>query len=112
MGHDAFLQHCDPNNPIAPENFTQDGILNDFRPDVFLITGVPRVDDATPITDPRVAVQAKVGQTILLRLLCAGYTVQKFVIDELDAEVIAFDGRALGRPPESRYSFPHHHGCS
>jgi FtsP/CotA-like multicopper oxidase with cupredoxin domain len=105
LGHDAFMQKCREDDPMAPETFSQDGILNDFRPDVFLITGVPTVDDATPIRAPLVSVEANVGQTILIRVGSAGYTVQRYILD-IDAEVIAMDGRALGVPPASRYSRP------
>jgi FtsP/CotA-like multicopper oxidase with cupredoxin domain len=103
--HDAFMQECDSNDPVAPETFSQDGFLNDFRPDIFVINGVARVDDDTPITDPRVAIHARVGQTILLRILHAGYTVQRFTLG-LDAEAIAFDGRPFGVPPFGKYSRP------
>ncbi|MBI5664981.1 MAG: multicopper oxidase domain-containing protein [Nitrospirae bacterium] len=103
--HDAFMQKCDPNDPSAPGPFTQNGFLNDFRPDIFLITGVPRLDDDTPIMDPAVAVYAKVGQTILLRILHSGYTVQRYTIG-IDAEAIAFDGRPFGVPPFGKYSKP------
>lgn len=106
LGHAAFMQQCDHDDPVNPENFSRDGFLNDFRPDVFLITGVPRANDATPITDPRVAITAAAGQTILLRILNAGYTVQRFIIEGLDAEVIGTDGRVLGAPPDNIYSQP------
>jgi FtsP/CotA-like multicopper oxidase with cupredoxin domain len=105
LKHKAFMQDCRPADPVAPDSFTQDGFLNDFRPDVFLITGVPRVDDATPIKAPLVSLDAQVGQTLLVRVLNAGYTVQKYYVG-LDAEVIAMDGRALGVPPASKYSHP------
>lgn len=105
LKHKAFMQDCRPDDPLARESFTQDGILNDFRPDVFLITGVPRVNDAIPIKAPLVSLDARVGQTILARVLNAGYTVQKYFLG-LDAELIAMDGRALGVPPTTRYSRP------
>jgi len=105
LKHKAFMQDCRPDEPVARRTFTQDGILNDFRPDVFLITGVPRVNDATPIKAPLISLNARVGQTILARVLNAGYTVQKYFIG-LDADLIAMDGRALGVPPTSRYSRP------
>jgi FtsP/CotA-like multicopper oxidase with cupredoxin domain len=103
--HDAFMQKCDPSDPVNPAHFTQDGFLNDFRPDIFIINGVARVDDDTPIMDPRVAVNAKVGQTILLRILHSGYMVQRYTIG-IDAEAIAFDGRPFGVPPFNKYSRP------
>ncbi|MBI5056904.1 MAG: multicopper oxidase domain-containing protein [Nitrospirae bacterium] len=104
LQHNAFMSHCgaDPNNA---DTFTSDGILHDFRPTVFVITGAVRKDDSTPITDPRVAINAQVGETILLRVVNAGYTVQRFTLG-IDADVIAMDGRALGVPPSGKYSFP------
>ncbi len=109
LGHNAYMQSCDANDPAGPGTFTQDGLLNDFRPDVFVITGVPQVDAQStappPITDPRVAVSARVGQTILIRLVHAGYTVQQYTIG-LDARVIATDGYPLGTTPFTQYSSP------
>lgn len=105
LGHAAFLQKNDPDSPVDPNNFTHNGMLNNFMPDVFVINGAVRVDDATPITDPRVAVTAGAGQTILMRIANAGYTVQNFIFD-IDVEVIAMDGRGLGVPPYGVYSHP------
>jgi hypothetical protein len=105
LGHDAYMQQCVPDEPVGPTTFSRDGILNDFRPDVFLITGVPRAADAVPIADSRVAVNAAAGQTVLIRVLNAGYTVQQYTLD-LDAQVIAMDGRPHGVPPFGSYSFP------
>ena len=82
----------------------EDATLNDFNPTAFLVTGVP--SSGAPITDPRVAINARVGQTILLRAASAGYTVQRFTISGLDAEVIEIDGRPLGQTPHSPYSRP------
>lgn len=105
LGHDAFMQECRREDPMARSTFSQDGILNDFRPDVFLITGVPAVNDSTPISAPLVSAELQVGQTLLARVLNAGYTVQKLYLD-IDAEVIGMDGRALGVPPAGVYSHP------
>lgn len=105
LGHDAHMQVCDSNDPMAAGTFSQDGMLNNFMPDIFVITGVPRVDDATPITDPRVAVNAQTGQTVLIRVVNAGYTIQQYTFG-LDVTVIAMDGRALGVPPFSDFSYP------
>ncbi len=115
LGHDAFMQQCDQNDPVAPGLFTNDGILNDFRPDIFLITGVVSVPDSIDpatgasvgavITDPAVATNAGVGQNILIRLLNAGYTIQEYTLG-IDATVIAEDGHPLGAPPFGQYSFP------
>jgi hypothetical protein len=113
--HDAFMQGCDPNDPVNPNLFTHDGILNDFQPDIFLISGVVSVpasiDPGTgapvgaPITDPAVAVTAQVGQNILIRLLNAGYTIQEYRLG-IDATVIGEDGHPLGVPPVDQYSSP------
>ncbi|MBI5507885.1 MAG: multicopper oxidase domain-containing protein [Deltaproteobacteria bacterium] len=105
LGHEAFMQKCDEADPVRRDDFSHGGILNDFRPDVFLVTGVPAARRDPKIVDPRVAVSAHAGQTILLRVLNAGYTVQRFTLD-LDAEVIAMDGRPLGVPPYGVYSSP------
>jgi hypothetical protein len=103
LDHNAFMQSCNPNDPVAPGTFDQQGFLNDFRPQVFHITGV--VSAGAPIVDPRAAIHARVGQTILVRLIHAGYTVQQYTLG-LDATVIGIEGRALGVPPAQRYSFP------
>lgn len=70
-------------------------ILNTFRPGYFLITGVP-----APLTetDPRVAVKCVAGQTVLLRILNAGYTVHHWTIEGLDATVNSVDGFPLEEP--------------
>ncbi len=104
LDHDAFMQACDPDDPISARNFTQNGILNNFRPDVFTISGaLRRQNDTTPFNE--VTVKAKVGQTILLRILNAGYTVQEYRVG-LPSEVIAMDGHSLGVPPVNAYSHP------
>jgi hypothetical protein len=133
LGHNAFMQKCDANNPNDPGNFTQDGILNDFIPDIFTITGVfPRVVRGdlnnlpivtafiTPNTRTNsrtsppaslVSPTVKVGQTLLVRLLNAGYATQEYRIgrpgDPVDATVVATDGHAFGLPrSRDQYSSP------
>lgn len=107
LQHNAFMQKCDPDDPIGkenPDNFTQDGILHDFRPDVFHISGVlRRKNDPTPFNE--VAANAKVSQTVLLRILNASYTVQEFRIGT-PAEVVGMDGYPLGVAPSGKYSRP------
>ena len=109
LGHDAFMQNSDPADPVNPANFTQNGILNDFRPDIFLLTGIPRrINDPTPFTaadTPLVAPTVRVGQTLLARVINADYIIQQFTLG-IDAEVIAMDGRGLGIPPFHQYSRP------
>lgn len=111
--HDAFMAMCPheptdpPLDPNDPNTFTQDGNLNNFRPDVFVITGVPVAVGSTPITPSPTSIEipARVNQTTLLRLLHAGYTIQQYTFG-LDALVIGMDGRALGVPPYQNYSRP------
>lgn len=114
LSHDAFMQDCDDDEPMAPDTFDRDGFLNDFRPDVFVISGAVSMP-ATPrgvlpeiggvIRDRRVVVKATQGQTILIRLLNAGYTIQQYTLG-LDAIAIETDGRPFGVPPLGRYSAP------
>lgn len=105
LGHNAFMQICDLSNPVAAENFTRDGFLHDFNPDIFLITGKGRHGTGDTATFEEVEINAKVGETILIRVLNAGYTIQEYRIG-LPAEVIAMDGHPLGVPPRHQYSHP------
>ena len=82
LGHDAGL--CG-----------EDVGLNDFNPKIFVITGVENTETRT---DPRVAVTARVGQKILVRMLNASYSIIRTTIEGLDAQVIAVDGHPLGTP--------------
>lgn len=72
----------------------EDAGLNDFNPKYFVISGV--TNDKTK-WDPRVAVKAKLGDKILVRILAAAYGITQIRIG-LDAEVINVDGRVLGGP--------------
>jgi len=114
LNHDAFMQACRADAPAAAETFTNNGILNDFRPDIFVITGVVSVpttpagvfpEIGAPITDPAVAITARPNQTVLIRLLNAGYTIQEYTLG-IDAVVVAADGHPFGVPPFSAYSAP------
>lgn len=113
LGHDAFMQKSDAKDPANPKNFTQDGILNDFRPDIFVLTGIPRrINDPTPFSAADsplfgavVAPTVKVGQTLLVRVTNADYLIHQITLD-IDADVIAMDGRALGVAPFEQYSQP------
>ncbi|KAF0220578.1 MAG: multicopper oxidase type [Geobacteraceae bacterium] len=95
------------------------GQLNDFRPDIFCITGIVQAnggvpegtipaipDDAlTPITGPGISATVRVGQTVLVRLLNASYCTSQFTFG-LDATCVAMDGRPLGVRAEGKYSKP------
>jgi FtsP/CotA-like multicopper oxidase with cupredoxin domain len=110
LNHNAFMVRVndingDPNVRDSLFEFTNNGIFNEFRAEYFVVTGVPSVNNYTPITDPRVAINAQVGQKILIRVVNAGYTLQRYSIP-IDATVIAIDGHPLGKPPFGKYSSP------
>jgi len=109
LGHHAFMQNATPDDPMNPASFSQDGILNDFRPDIFVLTGVPRrKNDPTAVTaadSPAVAPTVAAGQTLLIRIINADYLVQQYTLG-VDVDVIGMDGRALGVPPFMQYSRP------
>lgn len=99
-GH-ALMHELDPNDPAA---FDRTGILNDWRPDVFTISGAV-ANGTQPLTDTRAAVTARLGQTVLLRVLNAGYAITRLRIGH-DVQVVAQDARAYGVPPWGAYSEP------
>jgi FtsP/CotA-like multicopper oxidase with cupredoxin domain len=83
--------------------------LNVFEPQYLLITGVPQPWCGNRPTDsdhPGVAATVRAGQTLLVRLVVAAYSLNIFQISGLDAEIIAMDGRALGQTPYTQYSHP------
>jgi FtsP/CotA-like multicopper oxidase with cupredoxin domain len=67
--------------------------LNLWHPRYFHITGAFHPDS---LTSPRAAVTAAPGQTILGRIINAGYFPQRWTFGGLPAEVIASDGRPFG----------------
>ncbi|MBI2957522.1 MAG: multicopper oxidase domain-containing protein [Chloroflexi bacterium] len=104
LGHNASMQKCDPDDPTAARNFTGDGILNDFRQDVFVLTGeAKRPDDDTPFQ--KAAVHARVGQTILVRFIDAAYSVQEIRVG-LPLTLVSVDGFTLGVGPTGQYNRP------
>jgi hypothetical protein len=107
------------------------GIFHDFNADYWFVTGVPvpahRVDRGgtgfgvidpvgaglpgglippelnSGISGTQIAVNARVGQTVLFRVLDAAYNFAR-VTFPFPVAVIAFDGRALGVPPFGNYN--------
>jgi FtsP/CotA-like multicopper oxidase with cupredoxin domain len=70
--------------------------LNNLNPKYFIITGVDGANSA--LTNPGVAVNMTVGQTLLARYICAGFYPQKIDFGGLTASVVASDGRPLPTP--------------
>ena len=90
--------------------------LHIFRPKYFCISGVPhpwtRLEALPTSIDPELAflspIPARVqfDQTLLVRLLCGAYSLNRYTFEGLDVEVIAMDGRVLGQTPYTKYSAP------
>lgn len=117
--------------PGEDDNFRnnpgRDGFFafNDFKADYWFVTGVPvptaRGGTATisppaalpPVLNSgkgargergtQVAVNARVGETVLIRCLDAAYNKTR-VTFPVDVVIIAWDGRALGVPPFGNYN--------
>ena len=68
----------------------QDAGLNLWNPEYFHISGAFHPHS---LTDPRAAVTAEVGQTILARITNGGYFPQRITFGGLEAEVIGSDSR-------------------
>ncbi len=100
--------------------------FNDFNPDYWFVTGVPvpahrggtgTIDAAAAlppgglipaalnsgVAGMQVEVNARVGETILIRCLDAAYNNIR-VTFPVDVAIIAWDGRALGVPPFGFYT--------
>jgi FtsP/CotA-like multicopper oxidase with cupredoxin domain len=73
-----------------------DAGLNHLDPKYFIITGVDGANSA--LTNPGIAVNMTLGQTLLVRYICAGYYPQKIDFGGLTASVVASDGRPLPQP--------------
>lgn len=73
-----------------------DAGLNSLNPDYFIISGVDGASSA--LTDPRVATTVNVGQSLLVRYICAGYLPQRITFGGLSATIYMSDGRALPNP--------------
>jgi FtsP/CotA-like multicopper oxidase with cupredoxin domain len=75
--------------------------LNIFKPKYFFVSGAQkRVSGSSPapITDNRVAITARKGQRILIRMICASYSVVGVKIAGIKSELIAVDGHAIASP--------------
>ena len=77
----------------AAEQAANNGRLTSFKPKYFLINGVPNTET---LHHPDVAIEAKLGDTLLLRLMNASFSLVKVEIERLNADIISVDGQALG----------------
>ena len=101
-----------PNTLNNPMPFGPDPLLHKFDPDIFVISGIAAdqrlevpIIDGTNDPKEKVHINAKQGDVIIIRLLCAGYTTQVFRFD-LDTELIEVDARTLGFGDRQQYSHP------
>jgi FtsP/CotA-like multicopper oxidase with cupredoxin domain len=79
--------------------------LNVYRPRYFMVSGVEKNRTAL---DPRVAIRARRGQRVLIRLLNASYSVLGLKINGIPLECVSMDGHALAgadRPWAKPYTF-------
>jgi hypothetical protein len=74
-----------------------------FDPKYWLLSGVPHPQTRA---HPDVAVNCRVGERVLVRLLNAAYGPVDVVLP-FDAECVSVDGHALGGPHDHRYSYPY-----
>lgn len=82
--------------------------LHRFDPDFFLVSGVfASPVEQNVISNPAVSPTVTRGETILFRVLNAAYTMVTIRFPSpLNPEVIAMDGRTLGRAPFVQYANP------
>lgn len=84
----------------------EDAGLNIFRPQYFFVSGIANTQT---MTSTKVAVNARHGDKILVRLLNASYSVLAVTFEKFDVEIISIDGHSLGgpdRPWNRPYTIP------
>jgi len=67
----------------------------EFKPKYFLVNGVPNVE---ALDHPDVAIAAKPGDKVLIRLLNASFSLVKMRVEKLKGDIISVDGKALATP--------------
>ncbi len=102
--HDPHQEH-DAGSDCEDDSFDRNGHLRYFRPQYWMLSGVPH---PRTLTDPKVTVNCRVGERVLIRLLNAAYGPVVLRLP-FDAECIARDGHTLGGARVDRYSRPYHH---
>jgi FtsP/CotA-like multicopper oxidase with cupredoxin domain len=89
---DPDWHHLNHEEGIDCDGFTSGHSLNRFHPRYFLLSGIADPDCRE---HPDVAVEMRRGETLLMRILNASYTVQHWTLG-VDATVVILDGHALG----------------
>lgn len=89
-----ILDDVDPRWHDAGFKVTHTNLLQ-FRPDYFLVNGLPSTCSED---SPSCAISALSGQRVLLRLLNASFSLLRFSLRGLSAEVVVIDGDILGNP--------------
>ena len=90
-----ILDDIDPDWHAEPElvsGTSGAGRERPFDPKYFLINGVPNTE---AMHDERVAIDAKAGDKVLIRLLNASFSLVRVKIEGLQGQIIAVDGKAL-----------------
>lgn len=96
-GRSGFTRIDDPDNPR----------LHDFNPNIFVVSGHPATFQIDNDIIGAAGVSVTRGERLLVRTLNASYCTQRWQFPTaLGGEVIAHDGRTLGREPFGRYSAP------
>ncbi len=95
------VERCWVLDDVDPDWHTAAGLLSGapaterermFVPQYFLINGVPNTQ---AMHDERVAIDAKAGDKVLIRLLNASFSLVRVKIEGLQGQIISVDGNAL-----------------
>ena len=73
--------------------------FNSLNPDYFIISGVDGAQSA--LTNPAVAPTVAVGESLLIRYICAGYLPQRVDFGGLNVSIHMSDGRPLTNPVQT-----------
>jgi len=73
--------------------------FNALNPDYFIISGVDGAQSA--LTNPAVAPTVTVGESLLIRYICAGYLPQRVDFGGLNVNIHMSDGRPLVNPVQT-----------
>ncbi len=68
------------------------GAQRPFEPRYFLVNGVPNTE---ALHHPDVAIEARCGDKLLIRLVNASYSLLRVTLENLRGDIVSVDGRAL-----------------